>query len=85
MCACSACLFSFDSFKIRLEALSCGFLLIVCGKMVARRLLAFDFFSSDFTLERFSCGLLLVVCEENVFFLIFVVCCVAFVPLFSFA
>ena len=32
MCACLACLFLFCSFKIRPEALSCGFLLIVCGK-----------------------------------------------------
>ena len=34
MCGCLACLFLFCSFKIRPEALSCGFLLIMCGKII---------------------------------------------------
>ena len=34
MCAYLACLFLFCFFKVRPKALSCGFLLIVCGKII---------------------------------------------------
>ena len=53
-------------FKIRfqpLEAIACGFLLLVCGE--ARR---FTFFSFVFTPKAIFCGFLLVVCEEDVFY-----------------
>ena len=65
-------LFFFIRFQ-PLEAITCGFLLLVCEKQNV--LLIFNLFSSLLTLKRFSCGFLLVVCEEDVFLFLLSVAC----------